>query len=83
MDELIRRHLGPRAGSADYFFAGGGSYSQPRAVLTAFPDARVVVAELDPAVTRVAEAQLFLQRDRLTIKHTEARLALSAAEPGA
>ena len=83
MDELIRRHLGPRAGSADYFFAGGGSYSQPRAVSTAFPDARLAVAELDPAVTRIAEARLFLQRGRLAINHTDARLALYAAEPGA
>jgi spermidine synthase len=82
MDELIRQHLGPRAGAASYFFAGGGSYSQPRATVTAFPDARVVVAELDPAVTRVAEESLFLAGDEVTVMHTDARLALSAAAPG-
>jgi spermidine synthase len=83
MDELVRRHLGPDAGSARYFFAGGGSYSQPRAVLSAFPDARVVVAELDPAVTRTAEARLFLDAGGLTVMHTDARMALAAASPGA
>jgi spermidine synthase len=83
MDELVRRHLGPAAASARYFFAGGGSYSQPRAVLSAFPAAQVVVAELDPAVTRVAERDLFLDADGLTVLHTDARLALAAAEPRA
>jgi len=83
MDELVRRQLGPRASSASYFFAGGGSYSQPRAVLTAFPAARVVVAELDPAVTRAARERLFLAGDRLEIMHTDARMALASAAPGA
>ncbi len=82
MDELMRRHLGARADTASYFFAGGGSYSQPRAVLTAFPAARVVVAELDPAVTRIAEERLFLTGDNLTVMHTDARVALSDAAPG-
>ncbi len=83
MDELVRRHLGHRAGSARYFFAGGGSYSQPRAVLSAFPSAQLVVAELDSAVTRAAENDLFLDAGQLTILHTDARLALARAEPGA
>ncbi len=83
MDELVRRQLGPRASSSSYFFAGGGSYSQPRAVLTAFPAARVVVAELDPAVTRAARERLFLAGDRLEIMHTDARMALASAAPGA
>jgi spermidine synthase len=82
MDELVRQHLGPAAGTARYFFAGGGSYSQPRATVSAFPQARVVVAELDPAVTRVAEEDLFLAVDKLTVVHTDARLALAAAAPG-
>ncbi len=81
MDELIRRHLGTRADTARYFFAGGGSYSQPRAVLTAFPAARVVVAELDPAVTRIAQERLFLAGNNLTVMHTDARVALSEAAP--
>jgi len=83
MDELMRWHLGERAGAASYFFAGGGSYSQPRGVLTAFPGARVVVAELDPAVTRVAEDHLFLSGSTLEVLHTDARIALSRAPAGA
>ena len=81
MDELVREHLGRDAGSARYFFAGGGSYSQPRAVLTAFPAARVVVAELDPRVTRAAREHLFLADAGLTVLHTDARLALASAAP--
>lgn len=81
MDELVRRHLGPAASSAHYFFAGGGSYSQPRAVLTAFPAARVAVAELDPVVTQVARERLFLADAELTVLHTDARLALASAAP--
>jgi spermidine synthase len=81
MDELVRRHLGSRAGTAHFFFAGGGSYSQPRAVLTDFPGARIVVAELDPAVTRIAEQRLFLDDDALVVSHTDARMALAAAPP--
>lgn len=82
MDELVRRHLGERASGARYFFAGGGAFSQPRAVITAFPDARVEVAELDPAVTRVAERLLFLDPHSMTVEHTDARVALQQATPG-
>ncbi|MGD8978306.1 MAG: fused MFS/spermidine synthase [Gammaproteobacteria bacterium] len=83
MDELVRRHLGERAGRANYFFAGGGAFSQPRAVITTFPDARVEVAELDPAVTGVAERLLFLDRRSMSVQHTDARVALQQASPGA
>lgn len=82
MDELVRRHLGARAASARYFFAGGGAYSQPRAVKAAFPKATVEVAELDPAVTAVAARQLFLEPESMSIVHTDARVALAAAAAG-
>ncbi len=81
MDELLRRHLGPRADTARYFFAGGGSFSQPRAIRTAFPDAAVVVAELDPEVTRTAEDQMFVDTGGMEVMHTDARVALAAAPP--
>jgi spermidine synthase len=83
MDELVRRHLGARAATGRYFFAGGGAYSQPRAVTTAFPDARVEVAELDRAVTRMAERRLFLEPDAMSIDHTDARVALARAPAAA
>jgi predicted membrane-bound spermidine synthase len=79
MDELLRRHLDGAAETARYFFAGGGSYSQPRAVKTAFPDATVVVAELDPVVTRTARDRMFLDTTGMEVMHTDARMALAAA----
>ena len=83
MDELVRRHLGDRADSARYFFAGGGAFSQPRAVKTSFPAARVDVAELDPAVTRMADRRLFLDPQTLRVDHTDARIALQRSAEGA
>ncbi len=82
MDELVRRHLGARAATARYFFAGGGAFSQPRAVKAAFPKAIVEVAELDSAVTAVAARQLFLEPQSMNIVHTDARVALAAADGG-
>ena len=83
MDELVRRHLGDRADSARYFFAGGGAFSQPRAVTISFPAAQVAVAELDPAVTRIAEERLFLDPQTLRVEHTDARIALQRSAEGA
>jgi predicted membrane-bound spermidine synthase len=82
MDELVRDHLGERIGDARFFFAGGGSYSQPRAVAAGLPGVRVQVAELDPAVTRAAQQSLFLDADKMMIDHTDARVALGSAAPG-
>jgi len=82
MDELVRRHLGERAATARYFFAGGGAYSQPRAIRHAFPMARVEVAELDPAVTLTAQRRLFVDARMLKVSHTDARVALAQAPVG-
>ena len=43
--------------------------------------ARAVVAELDPAVTGIAKARLFLDTDTIEVLHTDARIALAAAAP--
>lgn len=77
MDELAREHLGEAAGHASYFFAGGGAYTQPRAVRARSPEARVVVAELDPQVTRLAHERLFVDTHALEVVHEDARMALS------
>jgi MFS family permease len=79
MDELARRHMGDEASSGRYFFAGGGSYAQPRATRLRYPDAVIDVAELDPAVTHTARRQLFLDDDSMGVRHTDARVALSSA----
>lgn len=82
MDELARLYLRENASSGRYFFAGGGSYAQPRATLLRFPGATVDVAELDRAVTETAQRDLFLEPAGMTIHHTDARVALGRAKPG-
>lgn len=53
---------------------GGGGYSFPRHVLSAFPQAAVTVVELDPGVTAIARKHFGLADDpRLTIAHEDAR----------
>lgn len=78
IDELARVHFGERyERGLSYFFAGGGAYTQPRAVRASAPAARISVAELDPLVTRTAEEELFLDPSGMRILHTDARLALA------
>jgi len=77
MDELVRLQFGERYGSGlSYFFAGGGAYTQPRAVVAQSPDSRVTVAELDPLVTRTAGEELYLQAEQMRIVHDDARRVL-------
>ena len=80
VDELIRRRFpGP---AIDAFFIGGGAFSLPRAWLSAYPAGRLLVAELDPAVTETAHDRLWLPRsDRLEVRHQDARRALRLLPP--
>lgn len=83
MDELILRHFGQRAHDGlSFFFAGGGSYSQPRATRALYKDVRITVAELDLAVTEMAERKMYYKRRGAIIKHRDARLVLLDAAPG-
>jgi len=82
IDELVHAHFGHHYEEGlDYYFAGGGAYSQPRAVRAFSPASRVTVAELDPQVTRTAAESLFLDVDGIRIVHEDARLVLTR-EPG-
>ena len=47
-----------RDGKLDMLFIGGGGYTLPRYVEALWPDAKIDVAEVDPAVTRVAYEHL-------------------------
>lgn len=77
MDEITRVHFGSdRFEQLSYFFAGGGAYTQPRAIRHNTPEAGIVVAEIDPAVTRIAQDRLFVDTDGMEILHEDARLAL-------
>jgi len=60
------------------FFIGGGAYTLPRHWLAHRPAVELVVAEIDPAVTAVAETDFWLTRDeRLSVLHDDARVALA------
>lgn len=81
MDELVLAHFGgDNAAKLRYFFAGGGAYTQPRAIKALTPDAEITVAELDPKVTEVARADLFFDADGITVMHADARVALHRLE---
>jgi spermidine synthase len=81
VDELMLHHFGTeRLNQARVFFAGGGAYTQPRAVRAMYPQARVTVSELDPVVTETARARLFVDTAGMSIHHVDARVALQASE---
>jgi MFS family permease len=63
----------PRGSNVDAFFIGGGAYTFPRYVEASY-GGRVVVSEIDPAVTRVARSKLGLTPSpRMEIHHEDAR----------
>jgi predicted membrane-bound spermidine synthase len=80
IDELAHAHFGQAAYDRGlrWFFAGGGAYSQPRALLALSPASEITVAELDPQVTLTAVERLYLNPEPLRILHSDARLALRA-----
>lgn len=81
LDELAyAQFLGAYDDGLDWFFAGGGAYSQPRALRRLNPASRLTVAELDPKVTLTAVASLDLQPEEMRIEHRDARLALVDAD---
>lgn len=78
MDELATAMLGARRlADAHVFFAGGGAYTHPRYLRHVYPDARVVVAEIDPAVTRMARNRLFVSTQHMRVRHEDARMVLN------
>ncbi len=78
MDELVVNHFpGQRANALNYFFAGGGSYTQPRAVQALTPDARITVAELDPVVTELVRERMHVNTEGMRIVHRDARTVLN------
>lgn len=74
-DELAKLRFGRDALSA--FFIGGGAYTLPRAWAATYPRRDLLVAEVDPEVTRIAMHDLWLQpRQGLAIDHRDARVVL-------
>ena len=82
VDEYARRRfpLGVEGLPFSAFFVGGGGYTLPRSWAATVDGARLVVAEIDPAVTQVAEERLWLnaEAEGLDIRHGDARRILQA-----
>lgn len=77
VDEVVRRLYG-ETGPGSAFFVGGGGYTLPRAWAAAYPDVRLTVAELDPAVTEVAGSRLWATtgQGNFDVRHADARVTL-------
>lgn len=73
LDEIARRRMGERTFSS--FFIGGGTYSVPRAWSDRHAGT-ITVAEIDPAVTRLAMEQFWFDPEGIRILHEDARHAL-------
>ncbi|MDU8944452.1 fused MFS/spermidine synthase [Ovoidimarina sediminis] len=73
LDALPRMRMGRDDFSS--FHVGGGSYSVPRAWANRGATA-ITVAEIDPAVTGVAEARFWFDRETATVLHADGRTAL-------
>ncbi|MEP6147502.1 MAG: fused MFS/spermidine synthase, partial [Nisaea sp.] len=85
VDELARRRFPLDLPGVDFsaFFIGGGGYSLPRSWAATIPSARLVVAEIDPAVTAAARDHLWLDTSAtgLEIHHRDARALLQSLPP--
>ena len=79
MDRLIERNQ-PSRPVMQFFFAGGGAYTHPRAVAARYPGAGIVVSEIDPRVTQLAREQLYYDDDGALIVHQDSRSVLSSIE---
>ncbi|MBY0110637.1 fused MFS/spermidine synthase [Patescibacteria group bacterium] len=73
--EAVAREVAPQE-EVNALFLGGCNYSHPRAFLSARPDARATVVEIDPGMTEVAETYFGFVPENfpsLSIAHADAR----------
>lgn len=76
-DEELDEVVPPRGRPINALFIGGGAYTFPRFIEAACPGSKIVVAEIDPAVTEAAHEALFLPRDTsFEIIHGDARITV-------
>lgn len=75
VDEIVQARF--KTHHLDAFFIGGGAYTLPRAWNKTYNAGRLIVAELDPEVTKIAQNHLWLQSsDNMEIYHGDARRIL-------
>jgi MFS family permease len=82
--DLVDRLVPLRLGGATAFealFVGGGAYTLPRAWQETYPDAGLTVFEIDPAVTRLAEAEFWFEPEGVEVRHQDGRLGLERMPP--
>ncbi len=75
MDEMLRLRM-PDEAAPRVYFAGGGAYTQPRALRHRRPNAHIEVAEIDPAVTETARDALFVDTASMIVHDVDARIQL-------
>jgi spermidine synthase len=77
LDEYMVRRLGDR--TPGVFVLGGGALTLPRAWVQEQPSPRVLVAEIDPAVTEAARSHMWATPDpSIEIVHGDGRMILQA-----
>lgn len=72
-DRLLTLRLGP---SEDFaaFMIGGGANTLSRAWAVRYPEAKLLVSEIDPAVTAVARREMWVREsDKVEVVHRDAR----------
>lgn len=83
MQELTEQHFpAEQLGALRYYFAGGGSFTQPRAVRARFPDAEIIVAELDKVVTQTVHSEMYVDPVDYRVIHGDARATLYRQSSG-
>lgn len=82
IDRMAEARFGA-AGPGQAFFLGGGAYTLPRAWGAKGWGGARVVAEVDPAVTRLAADRLWLDPARHAVRHGDGRVVLSGLPPEA
>ena len=79
-EAFINKVRGKNADPVRLLCLGGGGYAFPQALLRTRPDSEIVVVEIDPGVTRAAQAAFGLAPDApLEIHHLDARNYLADA----